>query len=107
MQLQFFGFFHLQLIHHLHISIGQYDSIFGYQCYRTYDFSCFVITTFCCQISDSKTLSEDAREELFEKIDKSNDFIGWMIDIIPPTFISNKMLQRFVWDITNILGSST
>jgi len=56
--------------------------------------------------ADSKTLSEDAREELFDKIDKNKDFIGWMIDIIPPTFISNKMLQRSKYSLNAISHDS-
>eukprot|EP00112_Aurelia_sp_Birch-Aquarium-sp1_P026150 Seg909.14 transcript_id=Seg909.14/GoldUCD/mRNA.D3Y31 product="Ribonuclease H2 subunit A" protein_id=Seg909.14/GoldUCD/D3Y31 len=56
--------------------------------------------------ADSKTLTEDAREELFGKIDTNKDFIGWMIELISPTFISNKMLQRTKYSLNAVSHDS-
>ncbi|MED6193971.1 hypothetical protein PIB30_024150 [Stylosanthes scabra] len=43
--------------------------------------------------ADSKTLKEDKREELFESL-KSNDSLGWAVDVIDPRDLSAKMLQK-------------
>lgn len=47
--------------------------------------------------SDSKTLKEEKREELFENL-KTDDSIGWEVDVIDPRELSAKMLKRYVWD---------
>lgn len=44
--------------------------------------------------ADSKTLTEEQRENLFESIHKNNDYIGWSIELLSPTFISNCMYKR-------------
>lgn len=46
-------------------------------------------------LADSKTLKEDKREELFEGL-KSNESIGWNVDIIDPRELSAKMLKTSV-----------
>jgi ribonuclease H2 subunit A len=43
---------------------------------------------------DSKTLTEEQREEIFSKIADSTDLMGWMVDILSPAFISRSMLRR-------------
>lgn len=43
---------------------------------------------------DSKTLTEEQREELFEKIDKAQDTIGFIVEILSPAYISNSLLRR-------------
>ncbi|MCH79636.1 ribonuclease H2 subunit A-like, partial [Trifolium medium] len=43
--------------------------------------------------ADSKTLKEDKREELFESL-KTNDSIGWAVDVIDPKELSAKMLKK-------------
>lgn len=45
--------------------------------------------------SDSKTLKEEKREELYEnlKLDKS---LGWAVDVIGPRELSAKMLAKLV-----------
>ncbi|KAI5411744.1 hypothetical protein KIW84_056712, partial [Lathyrus oleraceus] len=43
--------------------------------------------------SDSKTLKEEKREELFEAL-KGNDSIGWAVDVIDPKELSAKMLKK-------------
>ncbi|XP_018022197.1 ribonuclease H2 subunit A [Hyalella azteca] len=44
--------------------------------------------------ADSKTLTEAQREKLFQSIHENNDYIGWSIEVISPTFISNCMYKR-------------
>lgn len=45
------------------------------------------------EFADSKTLKEEKREELFESL-KSDDSIGWAVDVIDPRELSAKMLKR-------------
>ena len=44
--------------------------------------------------SDSKQLSEEKREKLFEDIKKATEFVGWSVEILSPSFISTSMLAR-------------
>ncbi|XP_059468312.1 ribonuclease H2 subunit A isoform X2 [Neocloeon triangulifer] len=43
---------------------------------------------------DSKSIDEKKREEMFEKLCKHPDQIGWSVEVISPTTISNDMLRR-------------
>lgn len=43
---------------------------------------------------DSKTLTEENRNILFEKIQRSSDTIGWIAEVLMPGFISASMLKR-------------
>jgi len=43
--------------------------------------------------ADSKTTKEDKRKELFETL-KTNDFIGWVVDVIDPRELSAKMIKN-------------
>ncbi|KAM7264248.1 hypothetical protein ACFE04_001931 [Oxalis oulophora] len=43
--------------------------------------------------ADSKTLKEEKREELFESL-KSDESIGWAVDVIDPRELSDKMLRK-------------
>ncbi|XP_009599241.1 ribonuclease H2 subunit A [Nicotiana tomentosiformis] len=45
------------------------------------------------QFADSKTLKEEKREELFEEL-KTNESIGWAVDVIDPRDLSAKMLKK-------------
>jgi len=45
--------------------------------------------------TDSKTLKEEQREELFESL-KVNSSIGWEVDVICPKDLSAKMLKKYV-----------
>ena len=49
---------------------------------------------FCVYLTDSKTLTEENRNVLFEKIQKSSDTIGWIAEVLMPGFISTSMLKR-------------
>ena len=44
--------------------------------------------------ADSKTLTEEQREKLFTLIDENNDYIGWSLEVISPSYISNCMYKR-------------
>ncbi|KAM0939733.1 putative ribonuclease H [Dioscorea sansibarensis] len=55
--------------------------------------------------ADSKTLKEEKREELFEKL-KANDFIGWEVDIIDAKDLSAKMLKRIKINLNEISHNS-
>lgn len=43
--------------------------------------------------ADSKTLKEEKREELFENL-KTDESIGWEVDVIDPRELSAKMLKK-------------
>ncbi|KAL5733703.1 hypothetical protein ACOSQ2_033395 [Xanthoceras sorbifolium] len=45
------------------------------------------------KFADSKTLKEEKREELFEDL-KTNESIGWAVDVIDPRELSAKMLNK-------------
>ena len=47
--------------------------------------------------ADSKTLTEEKREVIFEKMLSDENVtgkVGWAVDVISPKFISNCMFQR-------------
>ncbi|KAK7010402.1 ribonuclease H2 subunit A [Biomphalaria glabrata] len=46
------------------------------------------------KFADSKTLSEEQRESLFAQINESLHMLGWMVEILSPTYISTSMLSR-------------
>uniref|UniRef100_A0A2S2QCN9 Ribonuclease n=1 Tax=Sipha flava TaxID=143950 RepID=A0A2S2QCN9_9HEMI len=46
-----------------------------------------VLKTLGC--ADSKVLSEQARDEIFDGINNQGDLLGWAVHIISPTTISN------------------
>lgn len=45
-------------------------------------------------VADSKTLTEEQREKLFDKIHENNNYIGWSLEIISPAYISTSMYKR-------------
>lgn len=53
--------------------------------------------------TDSKTLKEEKREELFENL-KADGSLGWEVDVIDPRELSAKMLKRSIYDV-EILGT--
>ncbi|XP_011032867.1 PREDICTED: ribonuclease H2 subunit A [Populus euphratica] len=55
--------------------------------------------------ADSKTLKEEKREELFEKL-KANELIGWAVDVIDPRELSAKMLKKFKINLNEISHDS-
>ncbi|KAK3756007.1 hypothetical protein QZH41_013191 [Actinostola sp. cb2023] len=57
--------------------------------------------------ADSKTLTEEQREALFDTLSRKNsDFIGWVIDILSPNYISNAMLRRTKCSLNEISHNS-
>jgi len=44
---------------------------------------------------DSKSLTEEKRELIFEKLCAETEYIGWAIEAISPNFICNSMLRRY------------
>ncbi|XP_063973227.1 ribonuclease H2 subunit A isoform X2 [Diachasmimorpha longicaudata] len=44
--------------------------------------------------ADSKTLTEDKRDEIFDKICDKHEEMGWMVEAISPNIIANSMYRR-------------
>nr|CAB3265615.1 ribonuclease H2 subunit A-like [Phallusia mammillata] len=52
---------------------------------------------------DSKVLTEEKREELFNTLhEASSKFIGWMTNILSPNYISNSMLSRTKYNLNSL-----
>lgn len=51
---------------------------------------------FVSPLSDSKTLTEAERENLFQKLDEARSYVGWALQILSPNTISTSMLQRYL-----------
>ena len=45
-------------------------------------------------LTDSKTLTEGSREKYFQAIDCCS-YLGWIVEILSPNYISNLMLRRY------------
>ena len=45
-------------------------------------------------VDDSKALSEEQREKLLDKVVDNNEYIGWAIHLLSPTYISTSMNRR-------------
>ncbi|XP_074642670.1 ribonuclease H2 subunit A-like [Tubulanus polymorphus] len=52
--------------------------------------------------ADSKTLTEEQREELFTKLEEAEEMIGWTVDILSPHYISTSMLKRAKYNLNAI-----
>ncbi|GIY42827.1 ribonuclease H2 subunit A [Caerostris darwini] len=57
-------------------------------------------------VADSKTLTEEKRENLFSLIDEASDMMGWILDILSPNFISNSMLKRSKYNLNALSHDS-
>lgn len=44
--------------------------------------------------ADSKTLTEDQRDAIFDKICENHDRMGWAVEVISPNVIANSMYRR-------------
>ncbi|CAH3036999.1 unnamed protein product [Porites lobata] len=53
-------------------------------------------------LADSKTLSEEQREELFKTVDENKEFIGWAINILSPNYLSKSMLKRTKYSLNEV-----
>ncbi|XP_032995682.1 ribonuclease H2 subunit A [Lacerta agilis] len=58
------------------------------------------------KVADSKTLTEAQREQLFEKLGAAKDFVGWVLHILSPNFISTSMQRRAKYNL-NALSHDT
>lgn len=56
--------------------------------------------------ADSKTLTEEQREKLFEKIDSLKDFAGWAVEVISPNYICNSMYRRHKHSLNEVSHES-
>lgn len=56
--------------------------------------------------ADSKTLTEEKRESLLGNIEDACDVIGWLLEVLSPTVISNSMLRRCKYNL-NALSHDT
>jgi len=45
-------------------------------------------------VDDSKALTEEQREKLLDKVVDNNEYIGWAIHLLSPTYISTSMNRR-------------
>ena len=54
------------------------------------------------EFADSKQLTEDQRDKLFEKINKLEQKLGWSVDILSPNLISNSMLKRSKYNLNEL-----
>lgn len=52
--------------------------------------------------ADSKTLTEEEREGIFERICAASDMMAWIVELLSPTFISNGMLSRSKYNLNAI-----
>ena len=52
------------------------------------------------EFADSKQLTEDQRDKLFEKINGIEEKLGWAINILSPNLISNSMLKRSKYNVS-------
>ncbi|KAK9751673.1 Ribonuclease HII [Popillia japonica] len=69
-------------------------------------------TALCCvddsaqlaalECADSKALTEETRDKLFEKICGSPDLLGWGVEIISPNSICNSMLSRTKYSLNQV-----
>uniref|UniRef100_A0A3B3CAC5 Ribonuclease n=1 Tax=Oryzias melastigma TaxID=30732 RepID=A0A3B3CAC5_ORYME len=58
------------------------------------------------KVADSKTLSEEERENLFQNLDEAKSYVGWALHVLAPNTISTSMLQRMKYNL-NALSHDT
>lgn len=56
-----------------------------------------ILKTLGC--ADSKVLSEQARDDIFDGITKQSEILGWAVHIISPTTISNCSFRRYLYEM--------
>lgn len=54
------------------------------------------------EFADSKQLSEDKRDKLFEKMNTIGEKLGWAVNILSPNLISNSMLKRSKYNLNEL-----
>ncbi|CAN7999627.1 unnamed protein product [Ixodes pacificus] len=56
--------------------------------------------------ADSKTLTEEKREELVGVMEQHSESLGWMVEVISPTVICNHMLNMSKYSLNAISHDS-
>lgn len=56
--------------------------------------------------ADSKSLTEDKRDAIFDKMCKNSDKMGWAVDAISPNYIANCMYRRSKTSLNEISMNS-
>nr|CAH0100650.1 unnamed protein product [Daphnia galeata] len=56
--------------------------------------------------ADSKTLTEEQREKLFQKLDSLQEFVGWAVEVISPNSICNNMFKRLKHSLNEVSHDS-
>ncbi|XP_063242458.1 ribonuclease H2 subunit A [Bacillus rossius redtenbacheri] len=57
--------------------------------------------------ADSKSLTEEKREQIFEQLCAQTDCVGWAVEAIAPTTICNSMLRRQKCSLNQVAQDST
>jgi ribonuclease H2 subunit A len=57
-------------------------------------------------LADSKQLTEEQRNKLFADMNSASDSMGWNVEIISPSFISNSMLARCKYNLNALSHDS-
>jgi ribonuclease H2 subunit A len=52
--------------------------------------------------ADSKTLDDEQRNVLFDKLNAAPETFGWIVDILSPNYISNSMLRRTKYNLNQV-----
>uniref|UniRef100_A0A1B6DU10 Ribonuclease n=1 Tax=Clastoptera arizonana TaxID=38151 RepID=A0A1B6DU10_9HEMI len=58
------------------------------------------------ECADSKALTPEKREQIFNKLCEVNDYVGWMVEVISPNSICNSMLQRQKYSLNQVSHDS-
>jgi len=53
-------------------------------------------------VDDSKTLTEEQREKLLDKVLENNDYLGWAVNILAPSYISTSMYRRGKYNLNSM-----
>jgi len=53
-------------------------------------------------VDDSKTLTEDQREKLLDKVFENNDYLGWAVNVLSPSYISTSMYRRGKYNLNTM-----
>jgi len=53
-------------------------------------------------VDDSKTLTEEQRENLLQKVLKNSDYLGWAVTVLAPRYISTSMYRRGKYNLNTM-----
>lgn len=54
------------------------------------------------EFADSKQLSEEQRDKLFDKMNRMEQKLGWIVNVLSPNLISNSMLKRSKYNLNEL-----